>query len=40
MRCLIALLALVATPFLAAVQVFAADPPAAPALKGCWLLTE
>jgi uncharacterized repeat protein (TIGR01451 family) len=40
MRCLIALLALVATPFLTAVQAFAADPPAAPALKGLWLLTE
>jgi uncharacterized repeat protein (TIGR01451 family) len=40
MRCLIALLALVATPLLTAVQVFAADPPAAPALKGLWLLTE
>ena len=40
MRRLIALLALVATPFLTAIQVFAADPPAAPALKGLWLLTE
>jgi len=40
MRRLIALLALVTTPMLAAVQVFAADPPAAPALKGLWLLTD
>jgi len=40
MRCLIALLALIATPFLTTVQVFAADPPAPPAIKGLWLLTE
>ena len=33
-------LALVATPVLAAVQVLAADPPAAPAVKGLWLLTD
>jgi len=40
MRCLIALLALIATPFLTTVQVFAADPPAPPTIKGLWLLTE
>ncbi|CAN5649128.1 NEW3 domain-containing protein [soil metagenome] len=40
MRRLIALLALVATPMLTAVQVFAADPPATPAVKGLWLLTD
>ena len=40
MRRLITLLALVAAPILIAVQVLAADPPAAPAVKGLWLLTE
>ena len=51
MRRTIALLALVATPFLTSIQVFAADPPhaaakAAPAatnaaaLHGLWLLTD
>jgi uncharacterized repeat protein (TIGR01451 family) len=40
MRCLIALLALIATPFLTTVQVFAADPPAPPPVKGLWLLTD
>ncbi len=40
MRRLIALLALVATPMLSAVQVFAADPPPTPAIKGLWLLTD
>lgn len=40
MRRLIALLALVATPTFAALPVFAADPPAAPAVKGLWLLTD
>jgi uncharacterized repeat protein (TIGR01451 family) len=40
MRRLIALLAFVAASILTAVQVFAADPPAAPAVKGLWLLTE
>jgi len=40
MRRLIVLLALVAAPILTAVQVLAADPPAAPAVKGLWLLTE
>ena len=40
MRRLIALLALVATPVLTAVQVLAADPPATPAVKGLWLLTD
>ena len=38
MRRLIALLALIATPMLTAVEVFAADPP--PAVKGLWLLTD
>jgi uncharacterized membrane protein len=37
MRRLIALLALVATPILTTVEVFAADPPA---VKGLWLLTD
>ena len=40
MRRLIAVLALVAASILTAVQVRAADPPAAPAVKGLWLLTE
>jgi uncharacterized membrane protein len=40
MRRLITLLALVAASILTAVQVFAADPPAVPAVKGLWLLTE
>jgi uncharacterized repeat protein (TIGR01451 family) len=40
MRRVIALFALIAAPILTAVQVFAADPPAAPAVKGLWLLTE
>jgi uncharacterized repeat protein (TIGR01451 family) len=40
MRRLIALLALVATPMLTAPPVFAADPPAAHAVKGLWLLTD
>ena len=40
MRRLIALLALIATPALTAVQVFAADPPAASTVKGLWLLTD
>jgi uncharacterized repeat protein (TIGR01451 family) len=40
MRCLMALLALIATPFLTTVQVFAADPPVPPVVKGLWLLTE
>ena len=40
MRRLIALLALVATPTLAAVPAFAADPPPAAAVKGLWLLTD
>jgi uncharacterized repeat protein (TIGR01451 family) len=40
MRRLIALLALIATPILTAVQVLAADPPAPPPVKGLWLLTE
>ncbi len=40
MRRLIALLALIATPILTAVQVLAADPPASPPVKGLWLLTE
>jgi len=40
MRRLIALLALVAAPTLTAVPAFAADPPAAPAVKGLWLLTD
>ncbi len=40
MRSLIALLALIATPLLTTVQVFAADPPAPPAIKGLWLLTD
>jgi uncharacterized repeat protein (TIGR01451 family) len=40
MRRLIALLALIATPALTAVQVLAADPPAASAVKGLWLLTD
>lgn len=40
MRRLIALLALVAAPILIGVQVLAADPPAAPAIKGLWLLTD
>jgi uncharacterized repeat protein (TIGR01451 family) len=40
MRRLIMLLALIAAPILTAVQVLAADPPAAPAVKGLWLLTD
>ncbi|WP_428660638.1 NEW3 domain-containing protein [Reyranella sp.] len=40
MRRVIALLALVATPMLGTVQVLAADPPAASAVKGLWLLTD
>src|SRR3954471_18268498 len=40
MRRLIALLALIATPVLTAVQVYAADPPAASTVKGLWLLTD
>lgn len=40
MRRLIALLALIATPALTAVEVFAADPPAASTVKGLWLLTD
>ncbi|MFI4998612.1 MAG: NEW3 domain-containing protein [Reyranellales bacterium] len=40
MRRLIALIVLIATPILTAAQVFAADPPATPALKGLWLLTD
>jgi len=40
MRRLIALLALVATPAFTALPVFAADPPAATAVKGLWLLTD
>ncbi len=40
MRRLIALLVLIATPALTAVQVFAADPPAASTVKGLWLLTD
>ena len=40
MRRLITLLALIAAPILTAVQVLAADPPAAPAVKGLWLLTD
>ena len=40
MRRLIVLLALVAAPILAVAQALAADPPAQPAVKGLWLLTE
>src|SRR5260221_7970025 len=40
MRGRIALLALVAPPVLGAVEVFAADPPAASTVKGLWLLTD
>lgn len=40
MRRLIALFALVLAPTLTAVEVCAADPPAAPAVKGLWLLTD
>jgi uncharacterized membrane protein len=40
MRRLIALLALVIAPVITATQVLAADPPATPAVKGLWLLTD
>ena len=40
MRRLIALLALAVASSLAAAQALAADPPAPPAVKGLWLLTE
>src|SRR5215470_5394121 len=40
MRRLIALLAFAVASTFTAVQVFAADPPPQPAIKGLWLLTE
>ena len=40
MRRLIALLALIATPFVTAVHVLAADPPTPTPVKGLWLLTD
>ena len=40
MRRLIGLLAFAVASIFTAAQVLAADPPAAPAIKGLWLLTE
>ena len=40
MRRLIVLIALIATSVLTAIQVYAADPVAMPAIRGMWLLTD
>ncbi len=40
MRRLLVLLAMIVMPLCTAVQVLAADPPAAPPVKGLWLLTD